>query len=45
MPWSSQITAEGEKGAGVDVKRASIHPEVNNLLDSDKEEFTDDPEK
>ena len=39
------VTAEGEKGAGVDVKRTSIHPEVDNLLDSDKGELTDNPEK
>ena len=39
------VTAEGEKGVGVDVKRTSIHPEVDNLLDLDEGELTDDPEK
>ena len=39
------VTAEGEKGAGVDIKRTSIHPEVDNLLDSNKGEHTDDLEK
>ena len=26
------VTAEGEKGAGADVKRTSSHPEADNLL-------------
>ena len=39
------VTEEGEKVAGVDVKRTSIHPEVDNLLDSNKGEHTDDLEK
>ena len=39
------VTAEGEKGEGVDVKRTSIHPEVDNLLDLDEGELTYDPEK
>ena len=39
------VTAEGEKGAGVDVKRTSSHPEADNLLDSDEGEPTDNQEK
>ena len=36
------VTAEGEQGAGVDVKRTSSHLEDNNLLSSDNGEPTDD---
>ena len=39
------VITEGEKGVGVDVKRTSIHPEVNNLLDSDEGELMDNPKK
>ena len=39
------VRVEGEKGAGVDVKRTSSHPEANNLLDSDEGESTDFPEQ
>ena len=31
------VTAEGEQGVGVDVKRTSYHPEANNLLNLDEE--------
>ena len=36
------VMAEGEKGAGVNVKRTSSHPEADNLLDLDEDEPTDD---
>ena len=39
------VTAEGEKGAGVDIKRTYSHLEANNLLDLDKGELTNDLEK
>ena len=39
------VTAEGEKGAGVDVKRTSSHLEANNLLTLDNGEPTDDQEQ
>ena len=39
------VTAEGEKGAGVDVKRTSSHLEANNLLNLDNGEPTDDQEQ
>ena len=39
------VTAEGEKGVGVDVKRTSSHLEANNFLTSDNGEPTDDQEQ
>ena len=33
---SQSVTGEREKGAGVDVKRTSSHPEADNLLYSEK---------
>ena len=39
------LTAEGEKGAGVDIKRTSSHLEANNLLTSDNGESTDNQEQ
>ena len=39
------VTAKGEKGVGVDVKRTSSNPEADNLLDSDKGELKDNPKK
>ena len=39
------VTAEGQKGAGVDVKRTSSHFEADNLLATDKGEPTDDQEQ
>ena len=39
------VTAEGEKGVGVDIKRTSSHLEADNLLASDEGEPTDDQEK
>ena len=39
------VTLEGEKGAGVDVKRTSSHLEADNLLTLDNGEPTDDQEQ
>ena len=39
------VTAEGEKGEGVDVKRTSSHLEANNLLAMDEEKPTDNQEQ
>ena len=39
------VTAEGEKGASVGVKRTSSHLEADNLLSSDNGEPTDDQEQ
>ena len=39
------VTVEGEKGAGIDVKRNSSHLEANNLLTLDNREPTDDQEQ
>ena len=39
------VIAEGEKGAGVDVKRNSSHLEADNLLAFDEREPMDDQEQ
>ena len=39
------VTAEGEQGAGVKVKRTSSHLEADNLLSSDNGEPTDNQEQ